>query len=296
MATAAIVLHPSLPEFSVIKSYYTAAPHEPTATGLLAVDAVAPFGVSFHGLLDTILAKKRTYIVVISHGDAVTGLHLPVAAATDVTINSALKLLLALVDSLDSTGKIADVDALSACANDTALPEKTVLTIAQKCWKIRWANDLAFQVHFRGCEIGANSKHLTDIQALFRSRVVSAPNCAMLYTTVSPIGKPTFAPVKDVVAWGAKTPIDGRRYIYTRPALEGIGPLLLDLHYLGTKSSSQAAVQSTSDIHKWAAIFHQNTATPSFNSFPIAALWPPAGNDYYLPHEDGYLQRIVTVT
>ncbi|HEY0714945.1 MAG TPA: hypothetical protein VGF45_19855 [Polyangia bacterium] len=292
MPISAIVLRPTSPAFAPVSSYYAAAPQEPTKRGALAVSQVADFGSSFHGLLDAIIAWKRAYIVVVSHGSAESGLNLPVAAATKVVIGSAIDLLLSVVDSISDDGKTANAEALRAAANDSALPEATVLKIAQKCWKIRWANDLAFQVHIRGCDIGADRRHLRKIQRLFRSLVVSAPNCPMLYTNVNPLGSGR-GPVSDVVAWGNKNRPVGRRFIYTRPS--GPGPLLLDLEYLGTKAASQAAVQATADVRKWAQIFHDNLSTPSTNSFPVAALYPHDSDTYFLPHEPGYAERIVTV-
>ena len=194
-------------------------------------------------------------------------------------------------DSMCKDGKSADPERLRAVAHDTGLPERQVLVIAQKCWKIRWAKDLAIQVHFRACEIGADRIFLGYFRKLFRSAQVSAPVCPMLYTPVNPLKNTKGLPVKDVKAWGEKTPVDGRRYIYTS---SDHGPMLLDLHYLGTKATSQAAVQSATDIRRWAKVFHQNDSTPSYNTFPVAAMWTKDSKDYWLPHEDGYRKLIAT--
>ncbi len=293
MAEKGIVLRQNLPGFTVVNTYYSATGQEHTRRGPLPVDRVDSFANTFKSLAETILAKKRSHVVVVAHGNEDNGLIMPITTGTKVATGEAMTTLLAVVDSMDSSnGASADSDALDGAAHDWGVSTTAVLGVAKPCWKIRSSDGIAVAVHIRGCNIGANTKHLHRIRRLFRSVVVSAPNTSMFYVMVSP-GQP----VKDVEEWGRKHGAVGRRYIYTGSASSGIGPMLLDIEYTpGTgRSSSQAAVQNRADIKRWAAIMHGNPNTPAQNSVALAGLYPRDLDYYYLAHESGYVDRLVAV-
>jgi hypothetical protein len=202
--------------------------------------------------------------------------------------------LLPVVDSLDGTaGKSANAAALAAAANDWAVPESEVLQVAKVCWAIRQVDTTAVAVHVRGCNIGAEPRHLRNLRALFRSQVVSAPDSPMFYVSVRP-----FFPTADVDAWAKSHPPLGRRFKYTNQAGPSAGPIVLDCEYLhGIGVSSQAAVRERADIKRWAAWFQQNPQAAAVgDSFALSGFYPGDSNQYFLAVEPGYVSHLVAVT
>jgi hypothetical protein len=294
MAANGLVLRPTDPKFDIVSTYYKQAPHEPTRRGSLAIDRVEAFGVTFLGLARAIHASKRSHLVVVGHGSVKSGLLMTISPSSKVSAGEAMGTLLPVVDSLDGTaGKSANPAALAAAANDWAVPESEVLQLAQVCRDIRSVDTTAVAVHVRGCNIGAQPKHLRNLRALFRSQVVSAPNSPMFYVNV----RPSF-PVADVDAWATSHQPLGRRFKYTNQAGASAGPIVLDCEYRhGLGVRSQAAVRERADIKRWAAWFQQNgQAAAAGDAFALSGFYPEDSNQYFLAVEPGYVDHLVVVT
>jgi hypothetical protein len=293
MAATGLVLRPTDSRFGIVNTYYGQAPHEPTKKGLLPIDRVDAYGTTFLGLANTILASKRSHLVVVGHGSAEAGLLMKISPLSNVSAGAAMGTLLPVVDSLaSSSGQSASAASLSAAANDWGVPQSEVLKVAKVCYAIRQVDSMAVAVHVRGCNIGANPTHLSNLRKLFRSAVVSAPDSPMFFVNV----RPTY-PNADVDVWAAKHGPLGRRFKYTTEAGAGVGPMVLDCNYIhGGGASSQAAVRERADIKKWAVWFHQNPQTSAADSFALSGLFPGNSGEYYLAVEDGYLNHIVAVT
>ena len=291
MSVSGRVLRQNLPGFAVVDTYYRQAPQEPIHDdGVLPITRSEAFGNTFRELVEAIIAKKIPRVVVVGHGSAQDGLLMAIMPGTKVSIGPAMPRLLELVDSLDNTGKPTKSTKLGDAVSDWGVAsESDVLRLVKACWKVRWENGMAFQVHVRGCDIGAKRDHLRNLKKLFRSVAVTAPDAPMFYVTV----RPRF-PVPDFDKWDPG--VLGRRFEYTTQAGAGVGPMILDCEYAGSKANSQAAVRKRSDIRPWAAHFHSNKGTPAADNFVVAGLYPWDANVYFLAHEPAYRDHLKAVT
>lgn len=288
MAKVALVLRQNLPGFSIVDDYYLETGREPTDKGALPVDRVETFNNTFKHLAETLREKKRSHVVVVVHGTPEVGLIMPIAAETKVSAGACMLDLVRMVDQLDDTGGKSVTNALvGRVVNAWSIKENTARSLADTCWQIRRSPGTCVAVHVRGCDIGQwdgiGDSHIRLLQKLFASAVVSAPICPMFFVGVKPgVAK------QGIEAYAKKVQPEGRRYIYRRPS---IGPLLLDIRYLGDKSEQHSAVENQDDVKAWASEL-QETTSAAKRSFPIAGLWPAAEDDYYLAHEPGYVNRL----
>lgn len=286
MAVTGLVLRQNRPEFSIVSEYYAAAAKEPTRKGLLPIDRTDTFNNTFKSLAETLLAKKRSHVVVVAHGTPEIGLIMPISHETKVSAGYCLPNLVKVVDQLDDTdGKSASDSFVKGLSNDWAVPQSTVLSLAKTCRKIRWSDGMCVAVHIRGCNIGKDLAHLRAVQRLFRSVVVSAPDCSMFYVRVKPKATDPDAYAK------AKGPV-GRRFVYSRPHLS---KLVLDIDYAAGSASSLSVVGKSADVKGWAKVMHDVSSSNAVSSFVVAGFWPEDSKVYFLAHEAAYPDRLKTV-
>jgi hypothetical protein len=289
MATSALVLRQNLAGFSIVSDYYRLCKREPTIQGSMPVDQTQSFSNTFKHLVEYMNSSKRTNFVVVAHGIPDVGLIMAMAPETKVSAGYCLPDLVKIVDQLDATdGKSADANFLKARSNDWAMKESTILSIAKTCRAIRWSDSTATTVHIRGCDIGKQTSHLRATQRLFRSARVSAPKCGMFYVNVNPS-------LTDGETYARSHSVVGRRWLY--PAGTGRSSLLLDIQYDGDKSRSQSATAKSADVAAWARFMLENpNVVSSTRSFPLAGLYPPGDDSYWLAHEGGYKSYLAEVT
>jgi hypothetical protein len=283
MPNAGIVLRPSLPGFTIIDRYYAAAPQEPTRRGLLPVNRVQPYRADFLHLVEAIRTARRSHVVVISHGSPELGLALPISPETNVSCASCFDDLRAVLDDWDSTGTL-DTNRVQGFAQSWQLQSNTASRLVQALHFIRNTEDLCVALHVRGCNIGAQLANLRSLQRLFGSAVVSAPKCPMFYVPVTPSHG-------GLASATARQPL-GRRFVYEDPAA---GKMLLDIEYTGATSRSMAAVENLAAIGKWAKIVTQNQRVSAQQSFTVAGFYPDGDPNYYLAHDDGYVDCLEAV-
>jgi hypothetical protein len=277
-----IALRQSDPEFGVVDSYYAMAKREPTMRGDLEIKSTSSFTANFRDLVKKLIDKQQSHVVIVTHGYS-GGLSMPLTSTTTVSAaNATLVDLLALVDGLPipNDAKLADF------ASKNSISEADALELAKLCGQVRIHDANCVAVHVRGCNIGVDVANLVTIRKLFRSLVVSAPKCPMLYSPFNPEWHTN--PDLDVEAWKKKNKPKTRRREFVDATRS---TLVLDLDYAGTKGSVAGAIHKIADLPKWADLIYNNKSHGTSHSMPLAAMWPDTG--YFLPHETGYTDQIV---
>jgi hypothetical protein len=300
MAVQATVFCQRISRFDLVARYYKETGHEPTKSGLIAVDgnSIVYFN-TFVGLLEALIAHRKSHVVIVCHGTPEYGMEIPIAPETNRNIGPQMYALLYMVRQLKNGGPI-DAGLLKETASLSGLTQDRFKKLADLCFKIRNAPDIAVVAHIRGCEIGRTAdsggpfvvetlSHIQRVRDIWNSSEVTAPTAPMFFGSVSP-----YYP-RDVIKFADSNPVRGRRWIYNKKGERaGIGMFLFDIN--DSKASNPlGAVAEKADIARWAKIFHQTTVTTATTSIVFAGLWPipPDGSvDYHLAHEPGYRGRL----
>ena len=278
MAAIGIVLRQHLPEFEIVKEYYTAAPREPTLRGDLAVDRVDTFDSTFKNLAEQILAFRRSHVVVVAHGNHTQGLIMNVARHVQGRRRP-------VHPQVRAAGRRARCREGQSRPRSIRMCSRTSPRSASSRTRPRFRSpapaarsatrrSVAVAVHVRGCDIGYDVNHLIAIRRLFNSAVVSAPKCPMWFSGVRPEPKTAEKYAK------ANPRPRGRRVVYEST---GLSPLLLDILYSGASASMRGALGIPGDLQAWAAIFKSKVT--SGNYFPIAGMWPDHSSRFWCAHE-----------
>lgn len=279
---------------NIIKKYYERCGLETIGPARIPTGALTTFK-TLEGLLDNMLADGASTQIIVCHGSSEHGLLVKFAAESNF---NATGLVIETLSALANASSLsADDSRVKDVAAMMGVKAATATQLIEKLQKLRKRK---LVVHIRGCNIGASEWLLRAYKAAFGCAAMTAPNCRMIYSTISPHKPSKGVSMGDLTAMKPKLPNTRRRF-FPWPENSYVGPIIIDIRDIDghSKLDSDAFINDPPLSSYWGEkllkTWKQAPGAAGSNSFVLPLLWDNNEATWHTPLEDGYRKKLVLV-
>lgn len=279
---------------NIIRKFYERCGLETIGPGRIKTGDISTFK-TLEALFDHLLANPAAVQIVVCHGSSDHGLLVKFAAESAFTATGAV--IATLSTLADKGGMIPSDNSLTNVAAQMGVKTDTALRLVDSLIKLRKRKLI---LHIRGCNLGANKELMKAYKTALGCAAITAPNCRMVYSGISPHKPSKGTSMGDLTAMKPKTPKTRRRF-FPWPENSYVGPIIIDIRDIDghTQLDSDAFINDPPLSSRWGekllGTWKQAPGATGSDNFVLPLLWDNGETTWHTPLEDGYRTRLVLV-